>query len=126
VSGIEPLTCRLQGLRKLLVVAAYYRSRPTFEFLPCRSVPLDSHQFWHVYGTSLGRRFTIGAMPRSVVGLLTAVGAALSAIVGLAHGDLVWVMIANASAATGLATYLALPPSKKKSEMSVRFGYNAN
>jgi hypothetical protein len=52
-------------------------------------------------------------MPRSVVGLLAAVGAALFAIVGLSHGDLVWIMIGNASAATGLAACLALPATKK-------------
>jgi hypothetical protein len=54
-------------------------------------------------------------MPRTMVGLLAAVGAAMSALVGLAHGDLVWVAIADAAAATGLAAYLALPvPNKKK------------
>jgi hypothetical protein len=52
-------------------------------------------------------------MARSVVGLLAAVGAALSALVGLAHGELIWVTLANAAAATGLAAYLALPPLKK-------------
>jgi hypothetical protein len=52
-------------------------------------------------------------MPRSVVGLLAAVGAAMSALVGLAHGTLVWFVITDAAAATGLAAYLALLPSKK-------------
>lgn len=51
-------------------------------------------------------------MPRSVVGLLAAAGAAMSAIVRLVHGDLVWVTIANTAAATGLAAYLALPSIK--------------
>ena len=55
-------------------------------------------------------------MPRSMVGLLAAVGAAMSAIVGLAHGDLVWVVLADAAAATGLAAYLALPAEKKDLE----------
>jgi hypothetical protein len=52
-------------------------------------------------------------MPRSmVVGLLAAVGAVMSAIVGLAHGDLMPAMIAGAGAATGVAAYLASPASK--------------
>jgi hypothetical protein len=53
-------------------------------------------------------------MPRNVVvGLLAAVGTVMSALVGLSHADLVWVMIADASGATGLAAYLALPQIKK-------------
>ncbi len=55
-------------------------------------------------------------MPRSVVGLLAAVGAALSilaGLTGLSHSDLVWVVSGSASAATGLAAYLALPSTKK-------------
>lgn len=52
-------------------------------------------------------------MPRGMVGLLAAVGAAMSALAGLAHGDLVWVIIGNAASATGLAAYLALLPQKK-------------
>jgi hypothetical protein len=52
-------------------------------------------------------------MPRSVVGLLAAVGTAMSALVAFAHGDLVWVTIADAAVATGLAAYLALPANKK-------------
>jgi hypothetical protein len=50
-------------------------------------------------------------MPRSMVGLLAAVGAAMSALVGFAHGDLVLVTVADAAVATGLAAYLALLPS---------------
>ncbi len=57
-------------------------------------------------------------MPRSMVGLLAAVGTAMSALVGLAHGDLIWVVLVDAAAATGLAAYLALPPQKK-----VQLGY---
>jgi hypothetical protein len=54
-------------------------------------------------------------MPRSmVVGLLAAVGAIMSAIVGLAHGDLMPAMIACAGAATGVAAYLAASPASKK------------
>jgi hypothetical protein len=48
-----------------------------------------------------------------MVGLLAAVGAAMSALAGLAHGDLVWLIIGDAAAATGLAAYLALPAQKK-------------
>jgi uncharacterized membrane protein YuzA (DUF378 family) len=53
-------------------------------------------------------------MPRSMVGLLAAIGAIMSALVGLTHGDLVSVIISGAGTATGLAAYLALSPSKKK------------
>lgn len=52
-------------------------------------------------------------MCRIVVGLLAGVGAAMSALVGLAHGDLVPVIAANVGVATGLAAYLALLPPKK-------------
>jgi len=52
-------------------------------------------------------------MPRSMVGLLAAVGSAMSALVGLSHGELIPVMVAGACAATGLAAYLAAPSSKK-------------
>lgn len=55
-----------------------------------------------------------GPMPRSMVGLLAAVGTAMSVLVGFVHGGLVWVIIADAAAATGLAAFLALPPNKKK------------
>ena len=52
-------------------------------------------------------------MSRSVVGLFAAAGAAMSALVGLLHGDLTWMMVVDAAGATGLAAYLALPPNKK-------------
>ena len=53
-------------------------------------------------------------MSRSVaVGLLAAVGTVMSALVGLSHGDLIALLIADAAAATGLAAYLALPAIKK-------------
>jgi uncharacterized membrane protein YuzA (DUF378 family) len=52
-------------------------------------------------------------MPRSVVGLLAALGAAMSALVGLTHGDLISVMIVGTGAATGLAAYLPLALQKK-------------
>lgn len=53
-------------------------------------------------------------MPRrSMVGLLAAVGAAMSALVGFARRRLVWAVIAEAAAATGLAAYGVLVPIKK-------------
>ena len=52
-------------------------------------------------------------MSRSMVGLLAAVGATVSALVGLIHGDLVPAMAIGAGTASGLAAYWALPPSKK-------------
>jgi len=53
-------------------------------------------------------------MPRSVVGLLAAVGAAMSVIASSAHGGLFWAAVVDAAAATGLATYLALSLTKKR------------
>jgi hypothetical protein len=53
-------------------------------------------------------------MSRTMVGLLAAVGAIMSALVGLTHSDLVLVIIAGAGTASGLAAYLALPTAKKK------------
>ena len=52
-------------------------------------------------------------MPQIVVGLLTAVGTAMSVAASLAHGDLFWAAAIDAAAATGLAAYLALSPTKK-------------
>lgn len=52
-------------------------------------------------------------MPKSMVGLLAAVGTAMSGLVGLAHGYLVWTALLDAAAAAGLAAYLALPSEKK-------------
>ena len=54
-------------------------------------------------------------MPRSVVGLLAAASAAMSALVAFLHGDSALVVMAGAASATGLAAYLALPPIKKLS-----------
>ena len=52
-------------------------------------------------------------MFRSMVGLLAAAGAAMSALVAFAHGDSVLSVISGAASATGLAAYLAVSPSKK-------------
>lgn len=54
-----------------------------------------------------------GSMRRSVVGLLAAVGTAMSALVAFTHGDHVWELIAAAAAANGLVAYLPLPHPKK-------------
>jgi hypothetical protein len=62
-------------------------------------------------------------MPRSMVGLLTAAGAAMSALVAFVHGDLTWVTIADAAAATGLAAYLAAPPLKKNASRYIESIY---
>lgn len=61
-------------------------------------------------------------MPRSMVGLLAAVGVAMSALVGLAHGDLVWVAIADAAAASGLVAYVTAPSKKN----SLRNGHHGH
>ncbi len=52
-------------------------------------------------------------MPRCIVGLLAAVGAAIAVVAGLTLGDLFWAAVMDASAATGLATYLVAPTTKK-------------
>jgi hypothetical protein len=52
-------------------------------------------------------------MPRTMVGLLAAVGTAMSALAAYAHGDLVWVTILNAATANGLAAYCCAPLFKK-------------
>lgn len=51
-------------------------------------------------------------MPQSTVRLLAVVGAAMSALAGFAHGDLVWLIITDA-AATRVAAYLAAPANKE-------------
>jgi hypothetical protein len=50
-----------------------------------------------------------------MVGLLAAVGTAMSALAGLAHGYIAWVAIAEATAATGLVAYVTAPEFFKKS-----------
>ena len=52
-------------------------------------------------------------MPRIIVGLLAAVGVTMSALIAYTHGSLAWVIIASASAATGVAAYAAAPDQKK-------------
>jgi hypothetical protein len=52
-------------------------------------------------------------MPRSMVGLLVAVGATMFALVSFGYGYLVLVMIAGAAVATGVAASLAIEPIKK-------------
>jgi hypothetical protein len=66
-------------------------------------------------------------MPRSMVGLLAAVGTAMSALAGLVHGDFALLIIAYAAAAAGLAAYLALPGNKKNpvTYRMVRHAYQA-
>jgi hypothetical protein len=50
-----------------------------------------------------------------MVGMLAALGATMSALVGLAHGVLVGLVVAAAAGvATGLAAYAALPSAEKK------------
>jgi hypothetical protein len=51
-------------------------------------------------------------MNRSMVGLLAAVGTIMAGLVSLAHGDLVWIALADAGAATGLATFGAMSVQK--------------
>ena len=51
-------------------------------------------------------------MPRSMVGRLAAVGTAMSALARPAHGDIVWIAIADATAATSLVVYDAAPFNK--------------
>jgi hypothetical protein len=53
-------------------------------------------------------------MPRSMVGLLAAVGTTMPVVASLAHGGLFWTALADGAAATGLAAYLAL--GNKKSQ----------
>jgi hypothetical protein len=53
-------------------------------------------------------------MSRRMVGLLTAVGATMSVLAGLIHGHLQPFVTVCAGLASGLAAYLALPPSKKR------------
>jgi hypothetical protein len=58
-------------------------------------------------------------MPRTMVGLLAAVVTAMSAFVGLVHGQLVWVIIGDAAAAAGLAAYCAAPLQKKSAQLTI-------
>jgi hypothetical protein len=51
-------------------------------------------------------------MPRSVVGLLAAVGAIMSVLAGLIHGHLEPLITVGAGMASGLAASLALPNKK--------------
>ncbi len=54
-------------------------------------------------------------MSRSGVGLLAAVGTAMSSLVAFAHGYLIWMIIVIAAAATGLVACLAAPCKKNAS-----------
>ncbi len=59
-------------------------------------------------------------MPRWMVGLLAAVGAAMATLVPFEHGALVGVTIADAALAMGLAAYGALPQEKNLLAFSSR------
>jgi hypothetical protein len=52
-------------------------------------------------------------MPRIMVGLLAAVGTAMSALVGLTRGGLVWWVVGVAAAASGLSVFAVAPVTKK-------------
>jgi len=52
-------------------------------------------------------------MRRSMVAMLAAAGAAMSASVAFIHGDPVPLMILGAASTTGLAAYFAAPYQKK-------------
>jgi hypothetical protein len=58
-----------------------------------------------------------GAMSRTMVGLLSAAGAVVAALVGGTGGWMEAVLIAGT--ATGLAAYLALPPPKKITQLLI-------
>ena len=67
-------------------------------------------------------------MPRSMAGLLAAIGVAMLALVLFVHGDLIWMTLVAAAAAIGLAAYLARRSTKKFSKQHVidllnRHGY---
>jgi hypothetical protein len=64
-------------------------------------------------GALFARTALGGSMSRTMVALLTAAGAIMSALVGLMHGGLDLLLIAGAGIASGLGAYLALMPSKK-------------
>jgi hypothetical protein len=51
-------------------------------------------------------------MPRSMAGLLAAVGTTVSVLAALVHGDLFLVAAATAGLAMGLSEYLPLPSKK--------------
>jgi hypothetical protein len=56
-----------------------------------------------------------------MVGLLAAVGTTMSSLVAFTHGNLVWLAIVDASAATGVAAYLALPDKKNPTKHTSSF-----
>lgn len=63
-------------------------------------------------------------MHRNMVGLLAAVGAAMSALLAIIHGDLVPLMIAVVAFATGTAARLAIPPKKNISVTTLSSHYS--
>ena len=59
-------------------------------------------------------------MSRSMVGLLAAVGAAMSALIALAHGDIaLMIMAAVSGAATGSAAYLLSSSALEKNVSNI-------
>jgi hypothetical protein len=51
---------------------------------------------------------------RTAIAVLAGTSVVLSVLVGLAHGDAIGADAAAAGIATGLATYMSLPPTLKK------------
>src|SRR5215469_940869 len=66
------------------------------------------------------RRLHGGLMPRSVVGLLAALGVVLSSLLAFVHGDLTPLVVVGSGTATGLAAYLALPSQKSPVQAPLR------
>jgi hypothetical protein len=66
-----------------------------------------------------------GSMTRSMVGLLAAVGSAMSVLATLAHGNTVVVIVAvGVGAASGSAAYLALAAAKPRSHQELTIKKN--
>jgi hypothetical protein len=79
-------------------------------FLAAVLVSYANHQLCQSFIDTAG-----GSMPRSMVGLLAAVGVAMSSLVGLVHGYLPGFFAVVAAVSTGLVAYLSASKIKKKS-----------
>jgi hypothetical protein len=69
---------------------------------------VDALTYHYVYSPSMGGQ----PMPRSMVGLLSAVAVAMSALLSLTHGSLFWMAVAGSSAAAGLVAYATASSSR--------------
>jgi hypothetical protein len=109
-------TASVLGLVREICRTALAQTRRAHQFRPSAGSAFDQPTVEARLGTGsslscvrLAFSCAGGAMPRSMVGLLAAVGAIMSALVSVVHGGLVWVLAAAIGLIVGVVAYVTAP-----------------